>query len=101
MRWLYFALAVPLIGYLVVVGVLYVAQRSLLYHPTGQRPPLGPLAALGVQEVMLHTADGLELFAWYLPPPDRAPVIVYFHGNGGDIGDRGERLRRFSQVGFG
>jgi uncharacterized protein len=81
--------------------VLFVAQRKLLYHPTTQRPSLGPLAALGTQDTALHTEDGLELFAWYLPPPSHAPVIIYFHGNGGDIGYPGERLRRFAEPGFG
>src|SRR5262249_53776350 len=39
--------------------------------------------------------------SWYLPPPDKAPVIVYLHGNGGDVGYRSERLRRFAELGLG
>jgi uncharacterized protein len=100
-RWLYAALGTLLFGYLTVVGVLYVEQRALLYRPSAQRPPLGALAALGVQEVSLHTEDGLELFSWYLPPPAGAPVVVYFHGNGGDVGLQAGRLRRLGEVGFG
>jgi uncharacterized protein len=72
-----------------------------LYRPSAQRPSLGGLAALGAYEAALHSEDGLRLFSWYLPPPDGAPVIVYFHGNGGDVGHRGERLRRFAEDGFG
>lgn len=101
MRWIYLPLSIMAIAYLLTVGILYVVQRSLLYRPTGQRPPLGPLAALSVQEVILHTGDGLGLFSWYLPPPIGAPVIVYFHGNGGDVSFRGERLCRVGEVGFG
>ena len=101
MRWFYLAPIVVLIGYVLVVGALYLAQRSLLYRPSAQRPSLGGLVALGAYEAALQTADGLRLLAWYLPPPAGAPVIVYFHGNGGDIGHRGERLRRFAEAGFG
>jgi len=92
---------VPLIAYLLVLGYLYVFQRQLLYFPDRSRPQLGLLAQLGVREVSLTTSDGLALLSWYLPPREGRPVIVYFHGNGGHIGYRVERLRRFAHNGFG
>ncbi len=49
----------------------------------------------------MTTADGLSLFSWYLPPRAGRPVIAYFHGNGGHIGYRAERLRRFAREGYG
>jgi fermentation-respiration switch protein FrsA (DUF1100 family) len=84
-----------------VVGGLYVFQRRLLYHPRPTRPALNDLALLGVREIELTTKDGLTLFSWYLPPPAGRPVIAYFHGNGGNIGYRAERLRRFAAAGYG
>ena len=50
----------------------------------------------------LQTSDGLSLLAWYLPPaePDGF-VVLYLHGNGGHIGHRGERLRKFHAAGWG
>jgi hypothetical protein len=50
---------------------------------------------------MLSTEDGLSLLSWYLPPGPGQPVIAYFHGNGGHIGYRVERLLRFARQGFG
>jgi fermentation-respiration switch protein FrsA (DUF1100 family) len=87
--------------YVVLVGALYVFQRHLLYLPGGRQPALGALAALGVREVSVTTADGLSLLSWYLPPRDGRPVIAYFHGNGGHIGYRAERLRWFAHYGYG
>ena len=84
-----------------VVGGLYAFQRRLLYHPRVTRPPLDDLVTLGVREVELTTRDGLTLFSWYLPPRSGRPVIAYFHGNGGNIGYRAERLRRFAREGYG
>ena len=98
---LYWTLGSALTAYVALVGALYVFQRHLLYFTIGGRPPLGQLAALGVQEVRLRTADGLFLLSWYLPPRDALPVIAYFHGNGGHIGYRAERLRGFAQYGYG
>ena len=84
-----------------VVGGLYFFQRRLLYRPRPARPVLNDLALLGVREIELTTKDGLTLFSWYLPPPAGRPVIAYFHGNGGNIGYRAERLRRFAAAGYG
>ncbi len=98
---LYALLGSALAAYGVLVGGLYVFQRQLLYFPNVARPQLGDLAALGVREITLKTADGLSLLAWYLPPGDGRPVIAYLHGNGGHIGYRTERLRWFARYGYG
>src|SRR5260370_20139990 len=56
---------------------------------------------MGVREVSLTTTEGLSLLSGYLPPREERPVIVYFHGNGGNIGGRGYRLERFAREGYG
>ncbi len=84
-----------------IVAGLFLFQRQLLYRPSPARPALADLAILGVREIALTTKDGLTLFSWYLPPRPRRPVITYFHGNGGHVGYRAERLRRFAREGYG
>jgi uncharacterized protein len=96
----------PLLGFAVVayaalVGGLYLFQRQLLYLPDKTRPELLGLEKLGVREVMLSTEDGLSLLSWYLPARPGRPVIAYFHGNGGHIGYRAQRLLRFAREGYG
>lgn len=93
--------SIAVIAYLAVLAYLYVYQRSLLYVPDKAHPVLGDLAQFGAHEIRLTTADGLSLFAWYLPPPEGRPVIVYFHGNGGNLGYRTDRFRRFAQERYG
>jgi fermentation-respiration switch protein FrsA (DUF1100 family) len=93
--------AVPLIAYLLVLACLYVFQRQLLYFPDRSRPEHGHFAELGVREVWLTTKDGLSLLSWYLPPREGRPVILYFHGNGGNIGHRAHPMRRFGDEGYG
>ena len=90
-----------MVAYGALVGGLYVFQRQLLYFPDRARPELLGLEQLGVREAMLETEDGLSLLSWYLPARPRRPVIAYFHGNGGHIGYRAERLLRFAREGFG
>jgi uncharacterized protein len=92
---------VPLIAYLSVLAYLYVFQRQLQYFPDRSRPQLGLLSDQGVREVQLPTADGLSLLSWYLPPREGRKVILYFHGNGGNIGYRADRMQRFGRDGYG
>ena len=101
MRLLFGGLAAILLLYALLVGGLFLAQRSLLYLPDQTRPQLGPLAELGFREIALSTEDGLFLLAWYRPPNNGAPVIAYFHGNGGHLGYRANRMMRFAESGLG
>jgi hypothetical protein len=100
-RVLYPLLGFAAVGYAALVGGLYLFQRQLLYLPDRTRPELVGLDRLGVRETMLSTEDGLSLLSWYLPPHPGQPVIAYFHGNGGHIGYRIQRLLRFARQEFG
>lgn len=88
--------------YVLVLGALYLLQRSLMYFPDRTRPEP---AAFGVGEmavVTLTTADGLDLVAWWrAPEAEGAPVVVLFHGNAGHIGNRGFKVRPFLDQGWG
>lgn len=94
-------LATAAVAYGGFVGALFLGQRRLLFRPGGSRPELGDLAASGVAEVSLRTRDGLSLRSWYRPPEAGRPVVLYLHGNGGHIGYRAERMRRFAEAGYG
>ena len=90
-----------MVAYAALVGGLYLFQRQLLYFPDRARPELFGLEQLGVREATLMTEDGLSLLSWYLPARPGRAVIAYFHGNGGHIGYRAERLLRFAREGYG
>ena len=98
---LYPLLGFGLVAYAVLVGGLFLFQRQLLYFPDKTRPALAGLEQLGIREAVLSTEDGLSLLSWYLLPRPGRPVILYFHGNGGHIGYRVERLLRFAREGYG
>jgi fermentation-respiration switch protein FrsA (DUF1100 family) len=94
--------AIAVVAYLALLLCLYLLQRQLLYFPDRSRPRLGAaLVQLGVREAELATIDRLSLLSWYLPPRDGQPVIAYFHGNGGNIAYRADRMARFASDGYG
>jgi uncharacterized protein len=70
-----------LAGYVGVVVLLYLAQRRLLFFPTAGHI-LPQSAGLGAaREVKLTTSDGETVIAWYVPPREGSPLVIYFHGN--------------------
>jgi uncharacterized protein len=87
--------------YLGVAGLLYAYQRDYLYFPDVQRPIASLAGVSSLREIELVTSDGLRLLAWYVPPPEGKPVLLYFHGNGGNIGYRASRLAQFADADLG
>jgi pimeloyl-ACP methyl ester carboxylesterase len=87
--------------YSLVIASLFLLQRQILFRPAQDRPDFARVEVAGLEEVALPTADGLRLLAWFLPPRGEAPVLLFLHGNGGHIGHRTERIRRFAAQGWG
>jgi uncharacterized protein len=94
-------LGVGMALYGVFVGGLYAFQRRLIYVPNTSPPVLDQLGIAGARAVEVVTKDGLRLLAWYVAPPPGRPVIVYFHGNAGNLNSREGRFARFAAAGFG
>ncbi len=87
--------------YTAFVGGLYLAQRELIYLPSG---PMNTPAGSGVPEmrpIRLTTEDGLTLTSWYRPAQPGQPTMVYFQGNGGNIAGRAFKVRPYLDAGFG
>jgi fermentation-respiration switch protein FrsA (DUF1100 family) len=84
------------------VGLLTLFQRRLLYVPDTTRPDLAAAGIPGAVVTSVRTSDGLDLLAWFVPPADQTqPVVLYLHGNGGNIGYRTSRMRTFQNLGWG
>jgi fermentation-respiration switch protein FrsA (DUF1100 family) len=98
LKWL---LIIGVCCYAAVVAVMYVGQRSLLYFPDRLRRPPASVGLEGTDEVTLRSADGERLIAWYTPPREGSPVVLYFQGNGGGLDLRAHRFRALAAEGIG
>ena len=98
LRWV---LIIGVCGYVLVVAVLYFAQRSMLYYPTALRIPPAEAGMPEAQEVELDTSDGEKLVAWHVPPRGDKPVVIYFQGNAGGLDLRAERFAWLTADGTG
>jgi hypothetical protein len=89
--------------YLGLAGLLWLAQPHLLYQPNLSgggiaRTPAD--AGLDYEPVRIATEDGPVLAAWYVDGPSAAPpVVLFFHGNAGNIGDRVESIEQLHMAG--
>ncbi len=92
-----------LIGfYTAMLLYLWAFQRGLIYRPDPLRPISSPYAHHGLSEVKIKTKDSLDLLAWWFPPKEsQAPVILYLHGNAGNLGFRADKIAPYLERGFG
>lgn len=90
-----------LTGYLALVALLYLTQRSLLYFPDARRTPPAAAGLPQAEEVALQSADGVRVSVWHVPPREDKPVIIYFQGNGGGLNLRAERFKKLTADGTG
>ncbi|CAN5444887.1 alpha/beta hydrolase [soil metagenome] len=98
LRWLIlFACA----AYGGIVLFMYLKQRDLQYLPESKG--LTPLAVGldGVKDLRLKTPDGETLSAWYAEAAPARPMVLFLHGNAGEIGDRPNRFAAYRAAGFG
>ncbi|MFA6004849.1 MAG: alpha/beta hydrolase, partial [Elusimicrobiota bacterium] len=92
--WLW-TLAVPPLAWL---GLRWF-ERANLYFPKRQMDSDPGLIGLGFEDLRLAAEDGTALHAWFVPLEADSPVILFCHGNGGNISFRLDKLLRLRQAG--
>ena len=101
MRHLVTSVIVAAILYGAVLALAFAVQRRIVFQPDTARPLASALAIPELKEVTIRSRGQPPLLAWYLPAPANRPMIAYFHGNGGNLAYRGDRIRSFWQAHLG
>lgn len=86
-----------------VVVVLWALQRQLIYLPLNTPVPPATDVIPGAKDVTLHTADGLELGAWFVPAAgsrDTGMAVLVAPGNGGNRLSRAGFAEELARRGF-
>jgi uncharacterized protein len=103
MRSLATALLVIALAYMSLVAFLWFRQESMLYLPnlpSRQHAATPAQIGLGYEPVRIPTEDGEELDAWFVPADEPRGVLLFFHGNAGNISHRLDSLRIFHRLGL-
>jgi fermentation-respiration switch protein FrsA (DUF1100 family) len=87
------------------MGILWAVQRQLIYFPdAAQVSPAGEVIT-GARDVTLHTEDGLELDAWFVPAvvgrtSGARMAVLVAPGNGGNRAGRAGLAEELSDRGL-
>ncbi len=88
--------------YLAILGYLFWTQDSKIFLPNyGGRELVRSPADVGLEfkNVELTTDDGTRIHAWFVPHDTPRAILIYCHGNAGNIGRRLNALLRWHRLG--
>ncbi|MBU2980736.1 alpha/beta hydrolase [Lentibacter algarum] len=85
------------LGGYVAVGLL---EQKMIYPFDSTRVSPAKAGVPNLTEKTLEV-DGAQLVTWVAAPRGGKPVILYFHGNAGNLANRAGRFRRFTERGYG
>ena len=96
-------LAIVLVAcYALFVTAVYLMQGRMLYLPgmPGRTLTMTPTdAGMDFEDAYIETSDGIQLHGWFIPGRSNR-VLLFFHGNAGNISHRLESIRQFHELGL-
>ena len=99
-RYLLYALAIVVGGYVVVVSLFYLLQSRLMYVPSRQIETTPAAHGLAYEKIAFTSADGVALSGWWVPAPESRATVLFCHGNGCNISHLIERLALLRELGL-
>ncbi len=97
------AIALLAVIYLMLLVALYLFQSRLIHLPgVPGREILSTPERIGLayDDVWISTEDGVRLHGWFVPGASDGPVLLFLHGNAGNISHRLDSLRIFHRLGL-
>lgn len=89
------------LAYAVACVAVVFLQRHLIYVPAKEAGQPADFGLPGVTVGSLETPDGEHLETWRWHGSGDKPVIVFFHGNAGNLEDRHDVFQMFRGLGYG
>ena len=84
--------------YISVLILLFIFQRSLMYHPS-ENNYSGDKLNVEVEKVKILTSDNINLLGWFHKKDlNKFKTIIYFHGNAGNLENRIHKLNHFKNM---
>ncbi len=97
-------IATLVVLYLLLIVKLYLLQARHIYSPTDEIVTTPDKHGMRFEAVDFESSDGLMLHGWYVPcavdAEGQARVVLFFHGNTGNISDCIDSLKMFHQLGL-
>jgi fermentation-respiration switch protein FrsA (DUF1100 family) len=77
-------------------------EEKFVFFPSGYSESFYTSASVGLnpEDHWFQAEDGTKLHAWYVKAPEPVCVLLYFHGNAGNLAGRAEKVRRLRDAGM-
>ena len=87
-------------SYIGLVTILMVFQSHFIYFPEREITVTPAEIGLSYEAVCFEAADGVKLSGWFVPAERSRGVILFCHGNAGNISHRLESVQAFHRLGL-
>lgn len=92
-------LAILILIWVLLAVILFVFQSHFVYFPSRRLVAFPDQVGLNYQSVYFTTEDGLRLHGWYVPAAQTRAIVLFFHGNAGNISYWLNSLKIFNHLG--
>ncbi len=75
-------------------------EHMFLYFPDTEILMTPASIGLEFEDISFQASDGTKLHGWYLPGEKEKPLVLFCHGNAGNISHRIDNLRLLSELGL-
>ena len=87
-------------AYIIFAGFLFIFQSNYIYYPVGVLSADPGSIGLNFESVSFETRDRVKLSGWFIPSESARGVILFCHGNAGNISHRLESIQIFHRLGL-
>ena len=88
------------VSLLLINAYMYFQQPRMIFYPFHELFQTPTDWGLEFEDVTLQTKDGVQLHGWYIPHPQSQHVLLFFHGNAGNISHRRDSIEIFHRLGL-
>lgn len=93
-------LLIPLAGVIIFFCFYSQIENFFVFHPQTNLDMLPDQLGLTYDSASFEAKDGTKLHGWFFPLPEKSPVILFCHGNAGNICHRLPNIKRLLGQGF-
>jgi len=94
------ALLASLLALSLFSGWLFYQQPAMIFFPERKLVATPADWGLEYQDVSLETEDAVRLHGWFIPHRDSSRVVLFLHGNAGNISHRRDSVAIFHRLGL-
>lgn len=99
MNFIFKCLIIFAVIYFAFCALVFFFQRKLIYIPSKDLSNYHILESLGMKEIWINS--GAKINAWFFLTKSQSEIILYLHGNGGNVSHRAHKFAEIINRGYG